>query len=228
MAEIKKRPAAKESGLAERLIASLRVYPIRDREILSAMRRVPRRFFLDEAMRVRAGDDDALPIGHAQTTSQPLVVARMLEMMRHGKKNSRVLEVGAGCGYVSALLAELCDEVFAAERIAALAAKARKNLRELGYNAVRIAHADGMRGIAEAAPFDGILVSAATEFIPPILVSQLADNARLILPLTDAVGKTRLTAVVRNKSGEAQIAEESEAVSFVPLLAGLEKDGANL
>jgi protein-L-isoaspartate(D-aspartate) O-methyltransferase len=211
-----------QAGLSPNLIGGMRREGVRDEEVLSAMAKVPRRAFLDEAMQVRADDDNALPIGLAQTTSQPLIIARMLEMMRAGgKKGGKVLEIGAGCGYQTALLAELCDEVYAVERIGALAAKARRNLRAQGYRGARVKHGDGMEGLPEAAPFDGIIIAAATRRIPAALVSQLAEDARLVLPLTAEDGMTRLVAVCADANGKPSIAERGELVAFVPLLSGL-------
>ena len=138
------------------------------------MREVPRHIFVDEALASRAYEDMALPIGAGQTISQPYVVALMTEALIHGARLSKVLEVGSGCGYQTAVLAQLVNRVFSIERIESLIAPARERLHALGIGNVRMRHGDGYAGWPSQAPFDGILVAAAPGFVPPALVDQLA------------------------------------------------------
>ncbi len=196
---------------------------IRNTQLLDAFRNTNRVQFLDNSLRPHASSDRALPIGHAQTTSQPLVIARMLDMML---KNAAlrpppalplatVLEVGAGCGYQSALLAQICDKVIAMERIAALAKQTATRLRTMRHTNVRVIHQDGFGGYPSAAPFDGIIICAEHHTIPATLTAQLAENATMIMPLTSG-DKTRLVAI----NAEGKITQRSNLVSFVPMLEG--------
>ena len=203
---------------SDRIIADALAARIDDAEVVDAFRRVPRRVFLSAALAMRAADDDALPIGFGQTTSQPFVIAKMLEMARRGKRAGRALEIGAGCGYQTALLAELFDEVFAVERVAALGARARRALAVLGCDRIRLKYDDGMNGIPQAAPFDAIVVAAESDITPPSLLAQLAPGARLVLPLRARAGGARLTAVDRDNN----TLETADPVRFVPLLPGVE------
>ena len=203
---------------SDRIIADALAARIDDAEVVDAFRRVPRRIFLSAALAMRAADDDALPIGFGQTTSQPFVIAKMLEMARRGKRAGRALEIGAGCGYQTALLAELFDEVFAVERVAALGARARRALAVLGCDRIRLKYDDGMNGIPQAAPFDAIVVAAESDITPPSLLAQLAPGARLVLPLRARAGGARLTAVDRDNN----TLETADPVRFVPLLPGVE------
>jgi protein-L-isoaspartate(D-aspartate) O-methyltransferase len=202
----------------DRLIERLREDGIRDEQVLAAMRSVPRYIFVDEALASRAYEDSALPIGAGQTISQPYIVARMTEALVHGKRRSKVLEVGSGCGYQTAVLAHLVERVYSVERIASLIAPARARLNALGINKVRMRHADGFEGWPTHAPYDGILVAAAPGYVPPALVEQLDVGGRLVIPV-GAQGAQRLLSLTRTESG---IEEEVLAqVSFVPLVAGL-------
>ena len=190
---------------------------IRNRAVLEAMRRVGRESFLDASMLPKAGEDMALPIGFSQTTSSPFVIARMLEMMLNGAPSLPcVLEIGSGCGYQTAVLAELGGKVFGVERIGALARLASARLRKLKYNNIRIKHADGWNGWKENAPYDGIVVCAETSRIPMALLAQLQPGRRLVLPLRKNES-VRLVAV--NANGE--IVARREDVAFVPMLAGM-------
>ncbi len=208
----------RDNRLASRLARDLSLAP----ELAQALRKVPRKEFLDPPLRSRSEDDIPLPIGHRQTTSQPLVITRMLDLLtRSSRPRRRALEIGSGCGYQTALLAELYGEVFAVERIRALAELTRTNLRRLGYNSVRVKHGDGTKGLPEVGEFDGIIVSAATGTRPEALVAQLAEGARLVLPLDEAPGMTKITALERRPDGE--IDERTyDSVAFVPLLGGTE------
>lgn len=192
---------------------------VRDRRLRDAFLRVPRNAFLDATLRMRAADDCALPIGHSQTTSQPLVIIRMLEMLFAAKNPpQKVLEVGAGCGYQTAILATVCKKVIALERIGALARQTATRLRTMGYNNAHVIHADGFDGHAKEAPFDGIILCAEHSSAPDALVSQLAPEARLVMPLTSA-GNCRLVAV----GGDGRVSARRDMVNFVPMLPGRQK-----
>ena len=187
---------------------------IKDQEVLSAISKVPRFEFLSSSLVSRARDNDALPIGHGQTTSQPWVIARMLELARAGGQLGKVLEIGTGCGYQTAILTYLADEVYSVERISQLLGDARDRLRRLGYTSPRLAHRDGMKGLPEAAPFDAIVVCAATRAVPPALLKQLAPEGRLVLPQNK---EDHETLMVYEKGGSTA----HEDVMFVPLIEGV-------
>lgn len=217
-------PAARGIGMTslrtrERLLARLQEEGIRDMEVLAAIRDVPRHMFVDEALASRAYENTALPIGEGQTISQPYVVARMSEAMRAGRRLTRVLEIGTGCGYQSAVLAQLADRVFTVERIDALLRMARERFHALGINNIRARHGDGFEGWPEQSPFDGILVTAAPELIPPALEQQLALGGRMVLPV-GAQGVQRLVCVERGEQGFERF--ELATVMFVPMLKGLQ------
>ncbi len=201
----------------DRLIERLREEDIRDEQILAAMRAVPRHIFVDEALASRAYEDTALPIGAGQTISQPYIVARMTEALVHGKRPSKVLEVGSGCGYQTAVLAHLVERVYSVERIISLIAPARERLHALGVSNVRMRHADGFDGWPTHAPYDGILVAAAPGYVPQALVKQLDMGGRMVIPV-GAHGAQRLLLLVRTESGVEE--EVLAQVSFVPLVAG--------
>lgn len=203
----------------ERLLARLQEEGIRDMEVLAAIRDVPRHLFVDEALASRAYENTALPIGSGQTISQPYIVARMSEAVRAGRRLSRVLEIGTGCGYQSAVLAQFAERVFTVERIDSLLREARERFHTLGINNIRARHGDGFEGWPEQAPYDGILVTAAPDTIPPALMQQLAIGGRLVLPVGPQ-GIQRLVCVERSEQGFDQF--ELDAVSFVPMLEGLQ------
>ncbi|MFC4487042.1 MULTISPECIES: protein-L-isoaspartate(D-aspartate) O-methyltransferase [Tepidiphilus] len=205
------------SRALDRLLDKLRHEGIRDERVLEAMQRVPRHHFVEEGLQLRAYDDIALPIGFQQTISQPYVVARMLELLLAGREPGRTLEVGVGCGYQTALLAQLAPEVYGIERIRALFDLARENLRPFRFAHVRLKHGDGMLGLPEVAPFDSIIVAAAAPVVPPALVEQLSLGGRLVMPVGDAVQSLRV--VDRTSSGI--VLSEHEPVRFVPLLGGV-------
>jgi protein-L-isoaspartate(D-aspartate) O-methyltransferase len=202
----------------DRMIARLREKGIGDDLVLGAMARVPRHLFVEEAISSRAYEDTALPIGFEQTISQPFIVARMLEVMRAGRALGRVLEIGTGCGYQAAVLAEIAREVYSIERIAALLEKARANLRPMRIANLRMVHGDGARGIPEAAPFDGIVLAAAGAEVPRPLLDQLAPGGRLIAP----VGVAAQELVLIERTGEGLVERRLDAVKFVPLRGGKE------
>jgi protein-L-isoaspartate(D-aspartate) O-methyltransferase len=202
----------------ERLVARLREQGIVNPEVLERIRGVPRHLFVDEALASRAYEDTALPIGHGQTISQPYIVARMTQSLVEGGKPRKVLEVGTGCGYQSAVLAPLVTTLYSVERIAALQQRARKVLRDLRIGNVHMKHGDGFEGWAAYAPFDGIIVAAASYSVPPALVEQLADGGRLVIP----VGTDREQQLLRiTRRGERLDKETLGPVTFVPLLQGL-------
>jgi protein-L-isoaspartate(D-aspartate) O-methyltransferase len=158
-------------------------------------------------------------LGFSQTISQPYVVARMIEALLAGRDDlGKTLEIGAGCGYQAAVLAQLTDEVYAVERIAPLLAKAKANLRAIRQLKVRLKHADGQLGLPEAAPFDTIIVAAAAARVPRALLQQLAPNGRLILPL----GAASQQLVLIERRAEGFVETRLDAVRFVPLLSGVE------
>jgi protein-L-isoaspartate(D-aspartate) O-methyltransferase len=202
----------------DRLIARLREQGITDNEVLERIRSVPRHVFVDEALASRAYEDTALPIGHGQTISQPYIVARMTQALLEGGKPRKVLEVGTGCGYQTAVLAPLVVNVYSIERIAALQMKARQVLRDLRISNVYMKHGDGFEGWAAYAPFDGIIVAAASYAVPPALLEQLADGGRMVIP----VGSEREQQLLRiTRRGERYEREVLGPVVFVPLLQGL-------
>jgi protein-L-isoaspartate(D-aspartate) O-methyltransferase len=205
-----------------RMVERLRGEGIRDESVLSAMGGVPRHLFVDEALASRAYEDTALPIGFGQTISQPYVVARMIEALRAGERAlGKVLEIGTGCGYQAAVLAQLGREVYSVERIHALLERARANLRDLRLSNLRLTHGDGNLGLEKAAPFDSIVVAAAAPELPQALLRQLAPGGRMVLPLKspDAPrGAQRLALVERGARGVVETVLET--VRFVPLETG--------
>ena len=200
----------------DRMVARLRERGIADEVVLAAMAAVPRHLFVEEALASRAYEDAALPIGYEQTISQPYAVARMLEALRGGRDLGRVLEVGTGCGYQAAVLAQIATEVYSIERIAPLLEKARANLRGLRISNLRLAHGDGYKGLPEAAPFDAIIVAAATPQVPAALKEQLAVGGRLVLPL--GTENQQLLQIDRTDSDFREV--RLDAVRFVPMRMG--------
>lgn len=210
----------------ERMIERLREQGIHDERVLAAIGSVPRHIFVEEALASRAYEDTALPLGFQQTISQPFVVARMIELLLEGPERralGRTLEVGAGCGYQAAVLAMLTRELYAVERIEALLARARKHLTQLRLGHVRFKHADGNWGLAEAAPFDSIIVAAAAARVPQALLDQLTPGGRLVLPVGGmSNGEQMLTLIERKASGTGYTEMRFDAVRFVPMVAGVE------
>jgi protein-L-isoaspartate(D-aspartate) O-methyltransferase len=201
----------------ERMVTRLMEQGIRDLRVLEVMRTLPRHLFVDEALATRAYEDTALPIGSGQTISQPYAVARMTEALLNGGRPRKVLEVGTGCGYQSAVLAALVDEVFSVERIGDLVRRTRERLQRLQIRNVRLRHGDGYAGWAEHGPYDGILVAAAPTQVPAALLEQLADGGRLIVPVGNR-GSQQLLLVSRSNGELKQ--EVLEMVSFVPMVPG--------
>jgi len=202
-----------------RMVERLRGKGIRDERVLRAMASVPRHLFVEEALASRAYEDTALPIGFGQTISQPYVVARMIEALVNGKAPANVLEVGTGCGYQAAVLAQVFGEVFSIERIKGLLERARRNLLGLRLTNLRLAHGDGYAGLEKAAPFQAIVVAAAARDVPEALLRQLAPGGRMVLPLHSGNG-TAQRLVLIERSGRGFVEAELDAVRFVPMEAG--------
>ena len=200
----------------QRMLARLREQGIRDEVTLAAMGAVPRHIFVDEAISSRAYEDVALPIGFGQTISQPYIVARMTEILRDSKALNKVLEIGTGCGYQTAVLAKVAKEVYSVERIRPLLLKARGHLRELRLSNIKLEHTDGTLGLPELAPFDGIMVTAASGHIPNDLLDQLAIGGRMVIPV--GTDEQFLVLIERTRAEYRQT--KLEAVKFVPLLGG--------
>ncbi len=204
----------------ERLVHRLQEQGIADQRVLERIRAVPRHLFVDEALATRAYEDTALPIGFGQTISQPYVVARMTEALLAAAPAQKILEIGTGSGYQTAVLSPLVNEIYTVERIASLVARARRSLRELKIRNVHFRHDDGHVGWSTRAPFDGILLTAAPHAVPPALFDQLGIGGRLIAP----VGPDGRQELIRYTKGEGRVVRESlGAVSFVPLLSGLQR-----
>lgn len=201
----------------DRMVARLREQGITDEIVLQAMAEIPRHIFVDEALSIRAYEDVSLPIGLGQTISQPYIVARMTEILRNGAPLNKVLEIGTGCGYQTAVLSKVAKEVLSVERIRPLLMKARGHLRTLKCTNVKLDHADGSLGLAEFAPFDGIMVTAAASHVPLELLTQLAIGGRLVIPIGTS---TQFLTVIERTNNEYQ-QTKLEAVKFVPLLGGL-------
>jgi protein-L-isoaspartate(D-aspartate) O-methyltransferase len=201
----------------ERLVTRLREQGISDERVLEVIRNTPRHMFVDEALAQRAYEDSALPIGYSQTLSQPYIVARMTGILLEQGPLERVLEVGSGSGYQTAVLAQLVGQVYATERIKPLLDKARPRIRALRLNNVQLRHTDGCMGWPTQAPFDGILSAAAPERIPPELLQQLAPGGRLVIP----VGGEQQFLHVVTRTEEGFDTDIREPVRFVPLRSGL-------
>ena len=202
--------------LRQRMVDSqLRARGIGDQRVLDAMLRVPRHEFAPERYRDQAYEDHPLPIGEGQTISQPYIVARMLEALAL-KPTDRALEVGTGSGYVTALLAELTEQVFSVERHAALADAARELLARMGYTNVRVIVGDGSQGFEQGAPYHAIIVSAAASEVPRALPEQLREGGRMIIPVGAA--DSQQLQLIRMESGQPRISLH-ELCRFVPLVA---------
>jgi len=206
----------------ERLVGRLLEQGIKDWAVLDLIRTTPRHIFLDEALAHRAYEDVSLPIGFNQTISQPYIVAKMTEAVLAGMDSSRqklsnVLEIGTGCGYQTAVIAQLADKVSSVERIRPLLEKARKNIALLGLRNVSFKHDDGNAGWPAKGPYDAIIATAAPQRVPQELLNQLADGGRLIIPVGgDDVQELQLI----HRSGDSFNTRVLAAVRFVPLLSG--------
>ncbi len=202
----------------ERMIARLREQGIKNQAVLDVMQATPRHIFVEEALTTRAYDDMPLPIGFNQTISQPYIVARMTELLLAKGPLEKVLEIGTGSGYQTAILTQLVKMVYTVERIYPLQRRARRCLRELHLRNVRMKHSDGGWGWEDYAPYDGIIVTAAPSEVPQALIEQLVPGAVLVIPVGDGRSQT-LQRITRTEVG-VQI-ENITSVVFVPLLSGV-------
>lgn len=196
-------------------IAGYRYYPVTDKRILQAMRRVPRHMFVPEAVRAYAYNNSPLPIGYDQTISQPFIVASMTELLDLSG-DEKVLEIGTGSGYQAAVLAELCDEVYTMEIIPELGHQAEELLNELGYKNIFVRIGNGYLGWPEKAPFDRIIVTCAPENIPLPLVDQLKPGGIIVIPVGKAYQPQTLVVVSKSKNGNI-FEREKYPVRFVPM-----------
>lgn len=204
-----------------RLIMELRALGITDARVLGAIERVPREVFLPEMFRDRAYENVALPVGHGQTISQPLVVAHMTEALEVGPRH-KVLEIGTGSGYQAAVLAKLCRRVFTIERYRDLLKQAEERFAALRIHNITTRHGDGAKGWPEQSPFDRIIVTAAAAEVPPILKQSLIDGGILVIPVGEERRDQELLKIRR--TGEEFITESLGGVRFVPLVAGLPRE----
>lgn len=201
-----------------RLVERLRGQGIQNEDVLRAMYEVPRHRFVEEALASRAYEDSALPIGYGQTLSQPWTVAKMTEILLSGAPLRRILEIGTGSGYQATILSILVPQVYSIERLAFFYQQAKSRLREMGIFNVRLRHGDGNLGWPEKGPFDGIVVTAAAEVAPTLLLSQLSLGGRLVMPLRDG-GQQRLVLFRRDAQGVHM--DALSECCFVPMLSGV-------
>ena len=201
--------------LVQRLIAE----GITNQQVLKAIEDTPRHVFIDEGLSHRAYEDTALPIGMGQTISQPYIVARMTQALVESGSMNKVLEIGTGCGYQTAILSKLCKTVFTVERIRALHMQARKTLGQLGIHNVQYLFADGFNGWQQNAPFDAIIVTAAPSQIPEKLLAQLADGGRMVIPVGQT--ETAQELILVERQGDEFKQTVIEKVKFVPLVSGV-------
>ena len=217
----------------DKMVETLQAEGISNPAVLKAMREVPRHIFVDSAISHHAYENIPLPIGWEQTISQPYTVARITELVLEGLESfqgpvkgscNKVLEIGGGCGYQSAILSTLFKEVYAVERVGPLYMRALENIKKIGAKNINLAHKDGYEGWEDKAPFDAIIVSAATSEIPKALIGQLAQVSCLILPRGNEILQ-RLTLVLMD-DGEKTVVEHDRVI-FVPLLEGLRNASSN-
>ncbi|QBE65116.1 protein-L-isoaspartate(D-aspartate) O-methyltransferase [Pseudoduganella lutea] len=212
------RQDALVSGAVRRaMVARVAQQGVRDRAVLSALEAVPRHLFVEEGLAPQAYIDASLPIGHHQTISQPYIVGRMIEVMRQGATLQRVLEIGTGCGYQAAVLACIAQDVYSIERIKPLHELAKANLRPLRVPNLRLHYGDGMLGLPQAAPFDGIILAAAGLEVPRALLEQLAIGGRLVAPVGERSQHLELVTRVAKSEWQRQMLEDCH---FVPLRPG--------
>jgi protein-L-isoaspartate(D-aspartate) O-methyltransferase len=200
-----------------RMIETLRAQGIKDERVLGAMTEIPRHLFVEEGIESRAYEDVPLPIGHGQTISSPFIVALMTALLLERPRMNKVLEIGTGCGYQTAVLARLVKEVYTLERIAPLMDKARRHLRDLRFYNVRFKHVDGHNGYPEGGPYDGILMAASATHVPEALKEQLAVGGRMVLPV--GTDDQWLYVIDHDEHGFAE--RRAAAVRFVPLVPGV-------
>ncbi len=201
----------------ERLIDRLKEQGIKSRIVLDQIKKVPRHVFVDEALSSRAYEDTALPIGHGQTISQPYIVARMTEVLLNHVNGNKILEIGTGCGYQTAVLSPLFKKIYSVERINPLLVKTKKRLRSLGIYNVNYRHDDGWNGWEKYGPYDGIIVAAAASEVPEKLLHQLEIGGTLIMPFGE---KEKQELVIVYRDGNNFDYKRLGAVSFVPLVKG--------
>lgn len=201
-----------------RMVERLREQGVKDEVVLAAMGAIPRHLFVEEALASRAYEDVALPINYGQTISSPWIVGRMSELLRNNSSNSleKVMEIGTGCGYQTAVLARIAKEVYSIERIGPLLTRTRIRLRELGIRNIYLKHADGMRGLPEVGPFDGIIMTAVIPEIPEVLLEQLAMGGRMVFPK----GDRQQHLCVIDYTAEGFVETILDEVVFVPMLPG--------
>jgi protein-L-isoaspartate(D-aspartate) O-methyltransferase len=224
--------AVRPSGLGldsadvrQRMVTKLHAAGLRDELVMAAMAKVPRHLFVDTALATQAYEDTSLPIGLGQTISKPSVVARMIELLMNGpsartrRALGHTLEIGTGCGYQAAVLAQLSRQVMSVERLKPLHDKARELLSPLRLTNIRLVYGDGMRGHPPNAPYDSIIAAAGGEALPDAWLAQLAIGGRLVAPVHDAGGKRQVLVVV-DRTEEAYERSVHEAVNFVPLKSG--------
>lgn len=203
----------------DRLVRVLRDMGISNEEVLNVIARTPRHLFVDDALASRAYQNDALPIGHGQTISQPYIVARMTELLLATTPSpQKILEVGTGSGYQAAILAQLVNTVYSVERIHELYRHTRDLLYALKYHNIKTSLSDGSWGLAQAAPFDAIIVTAAPEQVPEALLKQLKVGARLIIP-TGQQKQTQTLQIITRKENDTYDYHACEEVQFVPLIS---------
>ena len=203
-----------------RMLEALRLRGVKNERVLSVMAEIPRHVFIEEALQERAYEvDKALPIGHGQTISTPEIVAIMTELLCENEIPKKVLEIGTGCGYQTAVLAMLAKEVYTVERIAPLMDKARRTLRDLRFFNIIFKHADGHFGYANGGPYDGIIMTAAASYVPGELKQQLAVGGRMVLPVGKDSESQKLTVIDRTSDGF--IEKVVHDVRFVPLVPGI-------
>jgi protein-L-isoaspartate(D-aspartate) O-methyltransferase len=201
-----------------RMVERLRRQGIRDEVVLAAIGEIPRHVFVDEALASRAYEDISLPLGFGQTISSPYIVARMSELARSRGTLGKVLEIGTGCGYQTAVLARIAKEVYSIERLARLIAKARRHLRDVRVTNARLRYGDGLLGLPETAPFDAIIMTAAATHVPETLLEQLNVGGRMVLPMA-MNSEQRLCVIDRTAQGYTE--RKMDQVKFVPLLPGV-------
>jgi protein-L-isoaspartate(D-aspartate) O-methyltransferase len=204
--------------IRQAMVARVAQQGVSDCLVLAALEAIPRHMFIESGLASQAYIDASLPIGHHQTISQPYIVARMTEILRNGKNLNRILEIGTGCGYQAAVLSLVAKEVYSIERIKALHELAKNNLRPMRIANIRLHYGDGMLGLPQVAPFDGIILAAAGLEVPQALLEQLAIGGRLIAPVG---GRQQVLQLVERTSQYAWNSTVLEQCHFVPLHQGV-------